>query len=91
MVPYAGRWNIALTSIENSTPPIGEPNATATPAALAAVTISRIFPESVSGHKFAKTEGTWYTLAVRRPTEKSGHETPNATRDVYGRSFLANR
>ena len=38
----------ALTSIENSTPPIGEPNATATPAALAAVTISRIFPESMS-------------------------------------------
>lgn len=33
-----------LTSIENKTPPIGDPNATATPAALAAVTISRIFP-----------------------------------------------
>jgi hypothetical protein len=31
------------TSIEKSTPPIGEPNATATPAALAAVKISRIF------------------------------------------------
>ena len=34
-----------LTSMENNTPPIGEPNATATPAALAAVTISRIFPK----------------------------------------------
>ena len=32
------------TSIENMTPPIGEPKATATPAALAAVTISRILP-----------------------------------------------
>jgi hypothetical protein len=35
------------TSIENKTPPIGEPNATATPAALAAVTISLILPESI--------------------------------------------
>jgi hypothetical protein len=33
------------TSMEKRTPPIGEPNATATPAALAAVTISRILPE----------------------------------------------
>lgn len=40
-----GRQKETLTSIENRTPPIGEPNATATPAALAAVTISRIFPE----------------------------------------------
>lgn len=42
------------TSIENNTPPIGEPNATATPAALAAVTISRILPDTkavVSIHK----------------------------------------
>lgn len=31
------------TSIENNTPPMGEPKATATPAALAAVTISFIF------------------------------------------------
>jgi len=32
------------TSMENNTPPIGEPKATATPAALAAVTISLILP-----------------------------------------------
>jgi hypothetical protein len=32
------------TSMEKRTPPMGEPNATATPAALAAVTISRILP-----------------------------------------------
>jgi hypothetical protein len=32
------------TSIENKTPPIGEPKATATPAALAAVRISLILP-----------------------------------------------
>jgi hypothetical protein len=36
---------MSITSIENSTPPIGAPNATPTPAALAAVTISRIFPD----------------------------------------------
>ena len=35
------------TSIENKTPPIGDPNATATPAALAAVTISRILTEKL--------------------------------------------
>jgi len=35
------------TSIENKTPPIGEPKATATPAALAAVIISRILPVQV--------------------------------------------
>jgi hypothetical protein len=35
------------TSIENMTPPIGEPKATATPAALAAVTISLILPAVV--------------------------------------------
>lgn len=32
--------------MENNTPPIGEPNATATPAALDAVRISRIFTDS---------------------------------------------
>jgi hypothetical protein len=37
-------WSEFLTSIENSTPPIGEPKATATPAALAAAKISRILP-----------------------------------------------
>lgn len=37
------------TSMENKTPPIGEPNATATPAALEAVTISRIFPRQARG------------------------------------------
>ena len=31
--------------MENITPPIGEPNATATPAALDAVRISRIFTD----------------------------------------------
>jgi hypothetical protein len=39
------------TSMENSTPPIGDPKATATPAALDAVTISRIFTERVSGNR----------------------------------------
>jgi hypothetical protein len=38
------RKGVILTSIENKTPPMGEPKATATPAALAAVTISRILP-----------------------------------------------
>lgn len=39
--------SLTLTSIENKTPPIGEPKATATPAALAAVTTSLILPNSV--------------------------------------------
>ena len=42
---WYGRGYITLiTSMENNTPPIGEPKATATPAALAAVTISLILP-----------------------------------------------
>ncbi len=45
----AGLWEWFLTSIENSTPPIGEPKATATPAALAAVKISRILPSRNEG------------------------------------------
>lgn len=36
--------DVVNTSIENRTPPMGEPNATATPAALAAVMISRVLP-----------------------------------------------
>lgn len=36
-----------VTSIENKTPPIGEPKATATPAADAAVMTSLILPEAV--------------------------------------------
>jgi hypothetical protein len=35
-----------LTSIANKTPPMGDPKATATPAALEAVTISRILADS---------------------------------------------
>lgn len=35
-----------VTSIENNTPPIGEPKATATPAADAAVVTSLILPEA---------------------------------------------
>jgi hypothetical protein len=42
--------NELLTSIENMTPPIGEPNATATPAALAAVKTSRLLPSHVQPH-----------------------------------------
>ena len=43
-------YRTELTSIENNTPPIGEPKATATPAALEAVMISRIWPEWSSVH-----------------------------------------
>ena len=52
-----GRRKEALTSIENNTPPIGEPKATATPAALAAVTISRIFPEKIGEQRLAHSRG----------------------------------
>jgi hypothetical protein len=41
---YCVAWSDFLASIENITPPMGEPKATATPAALAAVTMSRILP-----------------------------------------------
>lgn len=80
-----------LTSIENSTPPIGEPNATATPAALAAVTISRIFPESIDKRGPAVSREKPHTLAMRKPPEETGYEASDATRNMYGRSFFANR
>jgi hypothetical protein len=50
------------TSIENSTPPIGEPKATATPAALAAVTISLILPLSHLSEKVFFNSKTELTL-----------------------------
>lgn len=50
--------NLKLTSKENKTPPIGLPNATATPAAEAAVTISRILAVGQKG------EGSTYLLLL---------------------------
>ena len=52
-----------LASIENRTPPIGEPNATATPAALAAVIISRIFPESTNQRGFVHKQNKQRNIA----------------------------
>src|SRR6266550_7462810 len=61
--------------MENSTPPIGDPKATATPAALAAVIISRILPKDGSSisldgcirtySDFAKTSQTGLLLAIQ--------------------------
>lgn len=51
------------TSIENNTPPIGAPNATATPAALAAVMISRVFTVAVGSTLIPRTlDATELTL-----------------------------
>ena len=58
-----------LTSIENMTPPIGEPNATATPAALAAVKISLILPSQVSPHESIEMGSAGLTLAARKSAE----------------------
>lgn len=50
--------------MENSTPPIGDPKATATPAALAAVIISRILPkDDLSVFLLRQQRATILTLA----------------------------
>lgn len=76
--------------MENRTPPIGEPNATATPAALAAVSISLIFPVqcgsgdsglescSVTHHGFVRSEQTDQLRRCLR-------SMPHAQRDLLSR------
>jgi hypothetical protein len=79
----------AHTSIENKTPPMGDPNATATPAALAAVTISRILPaENFRSYQF---EEHAHTLTTRKLLEKSGNKISNTTCNMHSWAFLSNR
>lgn len=85
-------WNFELrrTSIENKTPPMGDPNATATPAALAAVTISRILPDKrqksvLLGKKRA------LTLTTRKLFEWPCNEVSDTACSMYGGTFFPNR
>ena len=81
--PLSMLW-MNLTSIEKSTPPIGDPNATATPAALEAVNISRIFTDKRTFTKGGKRgeEGP-LTLTSREVFEHARNDVPNRTRDVH--------
>lgn len=62
---------------------MGEPNATATPAALDAVKISRIFTACQHGRSGA------LTLAVPISWEESCNNIANCTGDVHGGTLLA--
>jgi hypothetical protein len=73
---------IDLTSIEKMTPPIGDPKATATPAALAAVTISLIFPDGDDLNTDRQFEDR-FTLAPREPTEKTGYQVSDAASNMH--------
>lgn len=60
--------------MEKSTPPIGEPNATATPAALAAVTISLILPTLADQIEPPSIENIALTLISPEAVEKSSDQ-----------------
>ena len=60
--------------MEKSTPPIGEPNATATPAALAAVTISLILPMLADQIKSPSIENIELTLIPLEAVEQSSNQ-----------------
>lgn len=85
MVRVEKAWFIS--SIENNTPPIGEPKATATPAALAAVRTSRILTAKVSHVRHLRTQ---LTLAITEPREEAADDVANRTRDVHRGTLLAN-
>lgn len=76
------------TSIENRTPPIGDPKATATPAALAAVIISRIFPRLSRIENIYNAKVVTQTLASRKPLEPTCDDRSNAACDMNRRAFL---
>ena len=85
---------LVISSIENMTPPIGEPNATATPAALDAVSISRIFPMNVNviqviHHIAVRARVQRPTMTLREASEPTGNHAPDRARDVNGGTFLA--
>ena len=75
----------------NKTPPIGAPNATATPAAEAALKISRLLPRSRPlriSQSWAGTtkERTFVCLVL---DEEATDDVPDATRDMHKRTLLA--
>jgi hypothetical protein len=59
--------------MENSTPPIGDPKATATPAALAAVIISRILPKDSQAYS-SKTAMSNHTYSDFVKTSQTGQQ-----------------
>jgi hypothetical protein len=68
---------------------MGDPKATATPAALDAVTISLILAWYISG--VASPETTELTMTLIVPPEHPGDDIPKTTSDVNRRSFFAHR
>ena len=91
MVLFVKLW--LISSIAKSTPPIGEPKATATPAALAAVKISLILAARVL-HQ-TKSFGICRSQAMPRTMTRSvfaedpSHDASYAARDVDGRAFFS--
>jgi len=83
-------WYAELTSIANKTPPMGEPNATATPAALDAVTISLILAWYISGVA-SPVETTELTMTLIVPPEHPSDDISKTTSDVDRWSFFAHR
>ena len=80
------RVNRQQTSIENSTPPMGAPNATATPAAEAAVIMSRILPEPRElAHNMC---GALHTMTSSELVKQARDGVANAGCDVYRWTFL---
>jgi len=68
---------------------MGEPNATATPAALDAVTISLILAWYISG--VANSEKVPLTMTLIVPPEHPGDDISKTTSDVNRWSFFAHR
>jgi hypothetical protein len=71
------------------TPPIGEPKATATPAALAAVKISLILPPHVSSIGQFETGSAVLTLTARKSAESAGNEVSYGASNVHGWALFA--
>lgn len=78
------------TSIENMTPPIGLPNAHATPAALAAMRISRIFTWALLVAR-KKLQDNIHTFAFVKVGEERRDKLPNAASYMHRWAFLTDR
>jgi hypothetical protein len=74
----------------NNTPPMGAPNATATPAAEAALKISRLLPRRRLLNLPKGVDTTKERTFVRLVLDKEAtDDVPDAARDVYKRTLLA--
>ncbi len=73
-----------ISSIEKSTPPIGEPKATATPAADAAVMTSRIFAvDNRVSSLLAYRDNAMTPLDLEKRPEQFGYHISNAACDMH--------